>query len=205
MKKKLKALNLYSGIGGNRKLWQNVSVTAVEWDADIANIYKRLYPKDKIIVGDAHEYLEKNYKEFDFIWSSPPCQTHSSFRYNIGVRYRGVAATYADMKLYQEILFLKHYAFSGIGGFALAAKSTWKERYRCVGFCEIDKFCQKVLRKNFGNGIPIFDDIKKLTGEEFGKPIKLVTGGFPCQPFSVAGIRRGKDDNRYLWDEMWHY
>jgi len=91
--------------------------------------------------------------------------------------------------------------FSGIGGFALAAKSTWKERYENVGFCEIDKFCQKVLRKNFGNDIKIFDDIKELKGEQFGT-VDLITGGFPCQPFSAVGKRAGKNDDRYLWPEM---
>ena len=110
--KKEKILNLYAGIGGNRKLWQNVQVTAVENDPTIAEIYKQLFPEDTVIIGDAHEYLIEHYKEFDFIWSSPPCQSHSSFRQNIGVRYRGVKPVYPDMRLYQEILFLK-YNFTG--------------------------------------------------------------------------------------------
>ena len=67
----MRALNLYAGIGGNRKLWAGVQITAVELNPDIANIYKRQFPKDKVIVGDAHEYLIKHYKEFDFVWSSP--------------------------------------------------------------------------------------------------------------------------------------
>ena len=110
--KKEKILNLYAGIGGNRKLWQNVQVTAVENDPTIAEIYKQLFSEDTVIIGDAHEYLIEHYKEFDFIWSSPPCQSHSSFRQNIGVRYRGVKPVYPDMRLYQEILFLK-YNFTG--------------------------------------------------------------------------------------------
>ena len=74
----MKILNLYAGIGGNRKLWgNNHDITAVEHDADIATIYKHYFPKDNLIVGDAHEYLRVNYSDFDFIWSSPPCQTHS--------------------------------------------------------------------------------------------------------------------------------
>jgi len=105
----LKVLNLYAGIGGNRKLWTNCEVTAVEYDQDIAFVYKELYPDDTVIVGDAHKYLEEHYKEFDFIWSSPPCQSHSSFRHNICVRFRGTKAVYPDMKLWQEILFLKHH------------------------------------------------------------------------------------------------
>lgn len=106
----MKILNLYAGIGGNRKLWGEHDITAVELDHAIAEIYQDFFPKDKVVVGDAHEYLLKNYKHFDFIWSSPPCQTHSSFRQNIGVRYRGVKPEYPDMRLYQEILFLEHNA-----------------------------------------------------------------------------------------------
>ena len=99
---------MYAGIGGNRKLWGDEhEITAVENNPDIAKIYQDLFPADKVVIGDAHEYLREHYKEFDFIWSSPPCQTHSSFRQNIGVRYRGVKAEYPDMKLYQEILFLQ--------------------------------------------------------------------------------------------------
>ena len=107
----MKILNLYAGIGGNRKLWGNEhEITAVEHDAGIAKIYSDLFPNDTVVIGDAHEYLLKHYKEFDFIWSSPPCQTHSSFRHNICVRYRGTEAQYPDMTLYEEIVFLKHYA-----------------------------------------------------------------------------------------------
>lgn len=104
----MKILNLYSGIGGNRKLWGNEhEVTAIELDENIANVYKSLFPKDEVIIGDAHEYLQDHFNEFDFVWTSPPCQTHSSFRQNIGVRFRGVKAVYPDMKLYQEIIFLQ--------------------------------------------------------------------------------------------------
>lgn len=103
----MKILNLYSGIGGNRHLWSGHQITAIEYDPNIAKIYKDFFPEDEVIVTDAHQYLLDHYKEFDFIWSSPPCQSHSSFRQNIGVRYRGVKPVYPDMKLYQEILFLQ--------------------------------------------------------------------------------------------------
>jgi len=112
MKKKLSILNLYCGIGGNRKNWENCDVTAVELDPDIAKIYQDFFPNDKMVVADAHQYLLDHYKEFDFIWSSPPCQSHSSFRQNICVRYRGTKPVYPEMTLYQEILFLK-YNFEG--------------------------------------------------------------------------------------------
>ncbi|MFJ7471075.1 DNA cytosine methyltransferase [Peribacillus frigoritolerans] len=109
----MKILNLYCGIGGNRKLWGDEhEVTAVELDPNIATVYQDLFPKDKVIIEDAHEYLKEHFGEFDFIWTSPPCQTHSSFRQNIGVRFRGVEAVYPDMKLYQEIIFLQ-YNFKG--------------------------------------------------------------------------------------------
>jgi DNA (cytosine-5)-methyltransferase 1 len=112
----MRILNLYSGIGGNRKLWNKlfsvsnqIQVTAIENDPLLAEIYKNFFPNDTVIVGDAHEYLRQHYQEFDFIWSSPPCQTHSSFRHNICVRYRGTEPKFPDMTLYEEILFLKHH------------------------------------------------------------------------------------------------
>jgi len=103
----IKVLNLYSGIGGNRQLWQNVEVTAVEYDKQIANIYKTLYPNDTIIIGDAHQFLLDNYEYFDFIWASPPCPTHSNLiRFQQGLQYK---RKYPDMKLYQEIIFLMNF------------------------------------------------------------------------------------------------
>lgn len=104
----MKILNLYAGLGGNRKLWGNEhDITAVEINPNIAKIYQNLYPNDTVIIDNAHEYLRQHFREFNFIWSSPPCQTHSSFRQNICVRFRGTEPVYPDMKLYQEILFLK--------------------------------------------------------------------------------------------------
>jgi DNA (cytosine-5)-methyltransferase 1 len=107
----MKILNLYAGIGGNRKSWgNNHQVTAVEYDPAIAKVYGDLYPDDELVVGDAHAYLLENYQDFDMIWSSPPCQSHSSFRHNIGVRYRGVKPKFPDMSLYEEIVFLEFYS-----------------------------------------------------------------------------------------------
>jgi DNA (cytosine-5)-methyltransferase 1 len=101
----MKILNLYAGIGGNRKKWGNEhEVTAVEFNQKIADKYKELYPNDIVIVGDAHEYLLKNHEKFDFIWTSPPCQTHS--RANYFINYI-TESRYPKMELWQEIIFLK--------------------------------------------------------------------------------------------------
>jgi len=106
----LKILNLYTGIGGNRKLWTgDIEVTAVELNPEIAKIYQDFFPDDKVIVADAHQYLLDHYKEFDFIWSSPPCPSHS--RTNIYLNAQG-CIRYPDMALWQEIIFL-HSFFKG--------------------------------------------------------------------------------------------
>jgi DNA (cytosine-5)-methyltransferase 1 len=107
--KEIKVLNNYCGLGGNRKKWpENVKVTAVEHNPEIAAIYQEYFPEDTVIVGDAHEYLLKHYKEFDFIWSSPPCPTHSRARF-WGSKGGTCGVAYPDWKLWQEILFLKHH------------------------------------------------------------------------------------------------
>ena len=112
MKKKIKVLNLYAGIGGNRKLWQNGEVTAVENNKEIAAIYKDFFPEDQVIIGDAHQYLLDHYKEFDFIWSSPPCPTHSRVKMPFMVS-GAQKVVYPDMKLYEEIILLKKF-FKGL-------------------------------------------------------------------------------------------
>ena len=107
----MRILNLYCGIGGNRKLWGNEhEVVAVEYNQSIADAYKQFFPNDTVIVGDAHEYLLKHFQEFDFIWASPPCPTHSRMRKtNSGIGERKTPHTYPDMRLYQEIIFLQHF------------------------------------------------------------------------------------------------
>lgn len=102
----MKVLNLYAGIGGNRKLWTDVDVTAVELNPDIAKIYQDFFPDDKVIVGDAHQYLLEHYKEFDFIWSSPECPKNSK------ARFWGHGQTdpvYPNLFVYEEVIFLTHY------------------------------------------------------------------------------------------------
>jgi DNA (cytosine-5)-methyltransferase 1 len=117
----MKILNLYAGIGGNRKLWGDEhEITAVEHNQKIADVYSRFFPADTMVVGDAHEYLLKHYHEFDFIWSSPPCPTHtkmnianqlSPYKDNSAQLKQGGGITprYPSMTLYQEIIFLKHF------------------------------------------------------------------------------------------------
>ncbi|QDP49574.1 MAG: putative cytosine-specific methyltransferase [Prokaryotic dsDNA virus sp.] len=87
--------------------------------------------------------------------------------------------------------------FSGIGGFSYGFEMA--NLGETIVFVEKDEFCQKVLRKHWKN-VPIINDIRKVNGKDFGSAT-IISGGFPCQPFSVAGKRKGKDDDRYLWDE----
>lgn len=107
----MKVLNLYAGIGGNRKLWDNVEVTAVEKHNKIAKLYQKLNPNDTIIIGDAIDYLIKNYRGFDFIWCSPPCQTHSMMRF-MASKKGDYEPKLPDLSLYSIILFLKHFCES---------------------------------------------------------------------------------------------
>lgn len=110
----MKILNLYAGIGGNRKLWGDEhEITAVENDPIVAKIYQDYFPIDTVIIGDAHQYLLDHYQEFDFIWSSPPCQTHSDTNYAASSRGKRRKPKYPDMKLYQEIILLQKW-FDGL-------------------------------------------------------------------------------------------
>jgi len=105
----MKILNLYAGIGGNRKLWGDEhEITAVEYDQATADVYTQYFPNDEMIVTDAHEFLLKNYMNYDFIWASPPCPTHSDIR-RCGVHAGQYDALYPDMTLYQEIILLKNF------------------------------------------------------------------------------------------------
>jgi DNA (cytosine-5)-methyltransferase 1 len=103
----MKVLNLYACLGGNRYKWDevvdNLEVTAVELDPEAARLYQERFPNDTVIVADAHQYLLDHYKEFDFIWSSPPCPTHSRIQHSMKTSRK---MQYPDMQLYQEIIFL---------------------------------------------------------------------------------------------------
>lgn len=107
MSKKL--FNLYAGIGGNRKLWAKaVDVVAVEHNAEIAGVYKALFPDDEVVVGDAVAYLEKHWRDADIIWASPSCPTHSKMRY-LASKRGSYDAKIPDMSLYALITFLQHF------------------------------------------------------------------------------------------------
>ena len=103
----MKVLNLYAGVGGNRKLWSDVEVTAVEFNPKIAEIYNHHFPEDRMILEDAHEFL-RNYVDdgVDFIWASPPCQSHS----RMAISWRNKKPRYPDMQLYEEIILLQTYS-----------------------------------------------------------------------------------------------
>ncbi|MGE9312863.1 DNA cytosine methyltransferase [Niabella sp. CJ426] len=105
----MRVLNLYAGIGGNRKLWANCEVTAVEYNESVANVYRHYFPNDNVVVGDAHEYLLAHYKEFDFIWTSRPCITHSRANFWASKTADNRKKYYPDMTLYQEIIFLDNW------------------------------------------------------------------------------------------------
>lgn len=117
----MKILNLYANIGGNRKLWGDEhQITAIELDPKIAQIYQDFWPNDIVIVGDAHQYLLEHFHEFDFIWSSPPCPTHSKMSFMNALNpYKdntkqlanggGIKIRYPDMALYQEIILLTEF------------------------------------------------------------------------------------------------
>jgi DNA (cytosine-5)-methyltransferase 1 len=112
----MKVLNLYACLGENRYKWDEVAkdagieieVTAVELDPEAARLYQERFPNDKVIVTDAHQYLLDNYKEFDFIWSSPPCPSHS--RLVLSNKNRDTYnLRYPEMSLYQEVIFLDNF------------------------------------------------------------------------------------------------
>lgn len=114
----MKILNLYACLGGNRYKWDEVAkaanveieITAVELDPYLAELYKERFPNDKVVIADAHQYLLDHYQDFDFIWSSPPCPSHSRARFWNSSSYDTTTkAIYPDFKLYEEIVFLEHY------------------------------------------------------------------------------------------------
>lgn len=102
---KMKILNLFAGIGGNRTLWGDEhEITAIEHNKDIAEIYMKRFPNDETLIGDAYGYLESQYKRFDFIWASPPCITHTRM-----VAFPSFKPRLPDLRLYSIIIFLQRF------------------------------------------------------------------------------------------------
>jgi len=101
----VKILNLYAGVGGNRKLWEGHQITAVEGNPQIAELYREFYPDDEVVIGDAHAYLLSHFEKFDFIWSSPPCQRNTKMMKATRHKIR----KYPDLRLYEEVIFLDNF------------------------------------------------------------------------------------------------
>jgi len=167
----VKILDLYAGIGGNRKLWgDKPDVTAVEYNDKIAEAYQDHFPEDTVVVDDAHEYLLNHFDEFDFIWTSPPCPTHSQMRKNFSVP-NGAEVKYPDMKLYEEILLLEGY-FEG--SWVVENVEPWYDP-----LIEPQHSDRHMFWSNFD--IPEMDDIDRnavLTAEEFDAEAHQKSFGF---------------------------
>jgi len=180
----MKVLNLYAGLGGNRKHWGNVEVTAVEYTQKIADTYKAMNPQDTVIVGDAHQFLLEHYSEFDFIWSSPPCQSHSRM-----IRSgKNRKPRYPDMRLYEEILFLTH-NFKGLWVVEnvkpyYAPLVAAKEVGRHLFWANFDFDVKEVKQpKNFINKTNVAgsEDLKKWLGIEYEGNIYYEGNHCPAQ------------------------
>ncbi len=193
----MKVLNLYAGIGGNRKYWEDVEVTAVEYNEEIANVYQHFFPNDKVIVDDAHEYLAKNWRNFDFIWSSPPCQSHSKVRMmaSKGGSYDSVMP---DMKLWAEIIFLQNFTKNTNIKFVVENVKPYYEPFVKPSL----KLGRHLFWTNFD--IPIIDIKDGLTHNERGSSEK---GYFDLREFKLKHrkdqiIRNCVDPNvgKYIFD-----
>jgi len=170
----MKILNLYAGIGGNRKLWGDEhEVTAVEIDPNIAKVYQYFFPNDKVIVANAHQYLLEHYKEFDFIWCSPPCPTHSRIRQMSAVARGQNEPVYPNMDLYQEIIFLM-FNFKGkwvvenvIGYYEPLIKPyKYKEHYYWSNFIIDGK---KDANRKHNAKMDDLENLKGFKGTDWGK------------------------------------
>lgn len=176
----MKILNLYAGIGGNRKLWGDEhEITAVESEQYIADAYKSLYPNDTVIVGDAHQYLLENFKNFDFIWGSPPCPSHSKL--STGLAGWGIYR-YPDMTLYQEIIFLRHFF-----------KRKWVIE-NVIPYYDVLVQPTMILDRHFfwsNFHIPSHQSVRKYTGEISNATTKELSDGLGIKlPESTKNTRK---------------
>lgn len=189
----MKVLNLYSGIGGNRKLWEDVEVTALEINPKVAEIYQDLFPNDTVIVGDAHDYLLEHYKEFDFIWSSPVCKSHSKLRKNMACAIedrsngRWADPLYPDLQLYQEIIFLQsHFK----GKFVVE---------NVIAYYKPLIKPKKIQRHWFWSNFPINE--KKFEHDNVARATIIETQnkfGFDLSKYKIPGRKKGQSRNDVL-------
>lgn len=176
----MKFLNLYCGIGGNRKLipselnGEKIEITAVEINPQIAAIYQDFFPNDKVIVTDAHKYLLEHYKEYDFIWSSPPCPTHSRMR-NLKNVQEGTKQVYPDMKLYEEILLLSHW-FDG--KYCVENVMSYYEPLIKPQICNNHYFWTNFIITDIGK------DVRGIRSEDINYKIKR--NGFDVNKFDIT-------------------
>lgn len=173
----MRVLNLYAGLGGNRDKWKDCEVTAVEFNQSIADFYQKRFPNDKVFVADAHAFLLAHYKEFDFIWSSPPCQTHSRVRFMGCEKTRRIgaySAVFPDLNLYQEIIFLKHY-FRGV----------WIVENVKPYYKPLIEPTARINRHFFWSNLPI--ESRKFKEKE--KEVTRVTGADTRFNFSLKGVK----------------
>ena len=190
----MKILNLYAGIGGNRKLWGDEhEITAVEYDEEIAGIYKHFFPNDNVIIADAHEFILDNHRDFDFIWSSPPCPTHSRFNHllqNIPEKYE---KKYPEMELYQEIIYLKHF-FKG--HWVIENVISYYDP-----LIEPQKSNNHYFWANFT--IPIFEkDNRGIRGNKNNLKYKQERNGFFVEDFPISSMKKRKILNNCVLPEL---
>lgn len=175
----MKVLNLYAGIGGNRKLWEDVEVTAIEYNSEIARIYKEQFPNDTVIVTDAHQYLIDHVLDgWDFIWSSPPCPSHSRINTD-GQR----PPRYPDMKLYEEIIMLGN---------------NWYQGKWCIE--NVIPYYEPLVRPTIELDRHLFWANFKINKHRFKseKPIKDQTGTNGRYGFNLKGVEVEHDKRQIL-------
>ena len=195
----MKILNLYAGIGGNRKLWGNDhEITAVELVTEIAKIYQDYFPNDKVVVGDAHEYLRQHFREFDFIWASPPCPTHSVLQMT---RYYDEKLKYPDMTLYQEIIWLQSF-FKG--KWVIENVKPYYKPLICPTFC-MERHCywssDYIMTQEHSDGAysDIRDDVHAME-KAYGYDLSKYSGTTEIRKVLRNAVK--PEDGKYIFEQV---